>query len=88
MFRSLKGFKAQYHDVTVFVAADFDEYRVLLQAPGTIVQGRRQFNEAQAKEHARSLAASYIKEKQGADAGFENLTWVPFSESEWLAWNP
>lgn len=88
MFRSLKGFKAQYHDVTVFVAADFDEYRVLLQAPGTIVQGRRQFNETQAKEHARSLAFSYIKEKQGAEADAEDLTWVPFSQSEWLAWNP
>lgn len=88
MFRSLKGFKAQYHDVTLFVAADFDEYRVLLQAPGTIVQGRRQFNEAQAKEHARSMAASYLKEKQGADAVADEPAWVPFGQSEWLAWNP
>ncbi|HWQ56193.1 MAG TPA: hypothetical protein VN442_21075 [Bryobacteraceae bacterium] len=88
MFRSLKGFKAQYDDVTVFVAADFDEYRVLLQAPGTIVQGRRQFNEAQAKEHARTLAADYLKERLGTDTALQSLDWIPFGQLDWLAWNP
>lgn len=88
MFRSLRGFKAQYQDLTLLIAADFDEYRVLLQAPGTIVNGRRQFNETQAKEHARSMAASYIKEKLGSEAALQDLTWVPFGQADWLAWNP
>jgi hypothetical protein len=88
MFRPLRGFKAQHDDFILFVAADFDEYRVLMQAHGSIIQGRRQFNEAQAKEHARSMAASYLKEKQGADAALQDLDWIPFGQAEWLAWNP
>lgn len=88
MFRSLRGFKAQYEDLTLFVAADFDEYRVLLQAPGTIVNGRRQFSETQAKEHARNMAASFLKEKQGSETALPDLNWIPFGQADWLAWNP
>ncbi len=88
MFRALSGFKAQCDDVVVFVAADFDEYRVLLHAPGTIVQGRRQFTEAKAKEHALALAASYMKEKCGDKPCPESLEWAPFASTDWLSWNP
>jgi len=88
MFRPLKGYKAQYHDLTLLVASDFDEFRVVIQAPGTIVQGRRQFNEAQAKEHARNMAASYLKEHEEADPVPAALEWIPFGPTEWLAWNP
>jgi hypothetical protein len=88
MFRSLRGFKAQYDNVILLVAADFDEYRVFLHVPGSIVQGRRQFNETQAKEHARKMAESYLKETRGADAALQDLAWVPFEQNEWLAWNP
>jgi hypothetical protein len=89
MFRPLKGFKAQYHDLTLLVAADFDEYRVFIQAPGSIVQGRRQFNEEKAKEHAFSMALSYLKEKESVqDAAPPAPQWIPFASAEWLAWNP
>ena len=88
MFRPLNGFKAQYQDFTLMVAADFDEYRVLLKAPGTIVQGRRQYSETQAKEHARSMAASYMKEVSPEQALPPAIDWVPFGATDWLAWNP
>ena len=88
MFRPLKGFKAQYHDLTLMVAADFDEYRVMIQAPGTVVQGRRQFTEAKAKEHARDMAANYMKEKEPDVVPPEGIEWIPFGATDWLAWNP
>jgi hypothetical protein len=88
MFRPLKGFKAEYQNLTVLVAADFDEYRILLQAPGVLVHGKRQFTEAQAKDHAFSLTASYLKEKQPETAPPAGLEWVPFAGGEWLAWHP
>lgn len=88
MFRSLAGFKARCDDLTLVVVSDFDEYRVLLQAPGTIVQGRRQFSEAKAKEHACALAASYLKEKCGDKPLPPAVEWSPFGAGEWLTWNP
>ena len=89
MFRALTGFKAQCDDdVVMLVAADFDEYRVLLQAHGAIVQGRRQFTEAKAKEHACAMAASYLKEKCGDKPFPASLEWAPFGSGDWLSWNP
>jgi hypothetical protein len=88
MFRPLSGFKAQCDDVAILVAADFDEYRVLLQTPGGIVQGRRQFTEAKAKEHACAMAASYLKEKCGDKPLPPDLDWSPLGSADWLSWNP
>ena len=34
MFRPLSGYKAQYHYLTLVVAGDFDEWRVLAMGPG------------------------------------------------------
>jgi hypothetical protein len=87
MFRPLSGFRAQCDELVLLVAADFDEYRILLQVPGSIVQGRRQFNEAKAKEHACAMAASYLKEKCG-DKPFPGLEWQPLGAADWLSWNP
>ena len=88
MFRPLPGFRAQCDDLVLFVAADFDEYRVLMHAPGSIIQGRRHFNEAKAKEHACAMAASYFKEKCGDKPFPAALDWQPFGSADWLAWNP
>lgn len=50
MFRSMSGFKAQYHYLTLLAISEFNEWRVLLYGPSTTIHGTRQFSEAKAKE--------------------------------------
>lgn len=89
MFRQAAGFKAQYHYFTLLVAADFDEWRILLQGPGVVVQGVRQFSEAKAKEHARLMADSYLQEqKQESPVPSQDIEWTPLAPGEWLNWRP
>ncbi|MEK7404461.1 MAG: hypothetical protein AAB225_05085 [Acidobacteriota bacterium] len=89
MFRTLSGFKAQYHYLTLLVAADFDEWRVIAAAPGVTVHGQRQFTEAKAKEHALALAKSYIHEQKREELPvLETLEWQPFQPGEFLNWRP
>ena len=89
MFRPATGFKANYHYLTLMVASDFDEWRVLLSGPGVFIQGCRQFTEAKAKEHARVAAVSYVHEIKHEDLPqIENLEWQPFTHGEFLNWRP
>ena len=39
MFRSMSGFKAQYHYLTLLVISEFNEWRVLLYSPSTTIHG-------------------------------------------------
>ena len=63
MFRTVTGFKAQYHYLTLLVASDFDEWRIILHGPGVCIQGGRQFTE----------------EKHEDLSELENLGWQPFT---------
>jgi hypothetical protein len=89
MFRAATGFKGQYRDFWLIVAADFDEWRVILQGPGVTIQGGRQFSEAKAKEQAVKVADSYVteirKEPPGADG---DVDWKPLQPGEWMNWRP
>src|ERR1700687_4420284 len=62
MFRSMAGFKTQYHYLTLMVISEFNEWRVLLHSPTTAIHGTRQFSDAKAKEHAVAIAQKYIHE--------------------------
>lgn len=87
MFRRLSGFKAQYHYLTLYIASDFDEWRVLIAGPGFTIIGTRQFSEAKAKDHARAVADSYIREEKHEDLpAIPQPEWAPLGASEWLSW--
>ncbi|MFB3828556.1 MAG: hypothetical protein ACE15B_17440 [Bryobacteraceae bacterium] len=89
MFRAANGFKAAYKDLTLVVAADFDEWKVMLQGPGVCIHGARQFTEAKAKAHAIACAADYVHQIRNDDTPVpENLEWEPLTKGEWLNWRP
>jgi len=89
VFRTATGFKAQYHHLTLLVAADFDEWKVVLEGPGIMIHGCRQFTEGKAKDHALVVARGYF-----AEAAQERLPdpqaveWAPLAAGEWLNWRP
>jgi hypothetical protein len=87
MFHSLSGFKAQYHSLTLLVGSEFNEWRVLLYAPGVTIQGARQFSEAKAKEHALAVARSYVQDETHQDLpALPDVEWVPLAHDDWLIW--
>lgn len=89
MFRKSAGFKAQFQDMTLFVAPDFDEWRIFVQTPDGIIHGGRQFTEAKAKDCACSIVDSYLREeKHESGAPAPDLAWRPLDAGEWLNWRP
>lgn len=87
MFRSLSGFKAQYHYLTLVIASEFDEWKVLLYGPGVTIHGARQFGEEKAKEHALAMARSYVHERKQEDLPeLPAVDWAPSTPEEWLIW--
>ena len=87
MFRTAVGFKAQYHFLTLLVASDFDEWRIILQGPGLTIHGCRQFSEAKAKQHAIAVAGSYFEEQKREDLpALAEIDWTPLQDGEWLNW--
>ena len=87
MFRSVTGFKAEYHYLHLLVASDFAEWRIIVHGPGVVIQAGREFSEAKAKEQARSVAMNYIHdEKHEGLPVVENLDWQPFTPGEFLNW--
>lgn len=86
MFRALNGLKAPYHYLTLVVASDFDEYRVLIQGPGVTIQGTRQFTEAKAKAHARDIAADYLSNQKKENLPLLEPDWAPIQPGEFLNW--
>jgi hypothetical protein len=88
MFVSRTGSKAQYHYLTLLVVSEFNEWRVLLRGGDVTVHGARQFSEAKAKEHALTLARTYIHEyKQEALPALPEVEWIPTSHDDWLVWH-
>lgn len=89
MFRSLSGFKAKYHYLDLMVAADFDEWRVMVRGPGVCIHGARQFGEAKAKEHARACAIDFLKTVTQEELPLlEQLDWQRLEPGEWYTWRP
>ncbi len=87
MYRSLTGFKAQYHYLTLVVVSELNEWKVLEYGPGVTIHGTRQFSEAKAKEHALAVAQNYVHQERGEPlpvlAGVE---WAPAAHDDWLVW--
>lgn len=89
MFRALRGYKAQYHYLTLLVACDFDECKVLLLGPGVTIQCARQFDETKARDHAVAVAKDYIHTAKNEDLPvLETVDWQPLGAGEWLNWRP
>ncbi|MCC6861088.1 MAG: hypothetical protein IT158_21145 [Bryobacterales bacterium] len=87
MFRSLSGYKAQYHDLTLLVAEEFNEWRVMLYSPGMTIHGTRQFSVAKAQDHAVTLARNYVHERKHADLPvLPGVEWQPAGAEDWLVW--
>ena len=88
MLRSLSGFKTQYHDLTLRVVQEFNEWRVLVSSPDGAIQGQRQFSEAKAKDHALALAKSYFEEFKHVELPeVSGVEWVPTGPDDWLVWS-
>jgi hypothetical protein len=88
MFRSMSGFKAQYHYLTLVVISEFNDWRVLLHGPGGTIHGTHQFGEAKAKEHALAIARTYIHEYKHDELPVITETeWVPTTHDDWLVWS-
>ncbi len=89
MFRKSNGFKAQFQDMTLLVAPDFDEWRIFVQTPDGIIHGGRQFTETKAKDCALSIIESYLRdEKHESIAVAVDVEWSPLEPGGWLNWRP
>lgn len=87
MFRSFTGSKAQYHDLTLLVISEFNEWKVLAYAPGVTIHGQRQFAEDKAKEHAAAIAKSYYDDfKHAGLPQVTELLWTQTTPEDWMAW--
>jgi hypothetical protein len=87
MFRTMSGYKSQVSDLTVLVISEFDEWRVLLHGPGTVVHGSRQISEQKAKEHAIAVAREYAHDRRHEDLpAATDWKWIPTTEEDWLVW--
>jgi len=89
MFRTAEAYKAEFRDLTLVVAADFDEWRIFLQGPDLIIHGGRQFTGKKAKEHAIRMAEDYVQNQLGQPSSGDNaVEWAPLGEGKWLNWRP
>ena len=88
MLRSMSGFRAPYHYLTLLVVSEFNEWRVLLHGQGATIQGNRHFSEAKAKEHAIALARHYVHEHKHEELPvLEDVKWEPAAHDDWLIWS-
>jgi hypothetical protein len=87
MLRSLSGYQAQYHYLTLLVVSEFNEWRILIIGPGVSIHGQRQFSEAKAKEHAVALAKHYLHDRKKENLPeLPEVAWEPASEESWLVY--
>ncbi len=86
--RPLAGYKARCGDFTMMVVSEFDEWRVIVHAPGVLLQGQRQYRDNKAKEHAVMLVKNFLTDVQGeASAEVPEPEWVPTTTNDWLVWS-
>ncbi|MBZ5578716.1 MAG: hypothetical protein LAP40_19310 [Acidobacteriia bacterium] len=87
MFRTMSGFKTQYHYLTLVVISEFNEWKVVLHSPSMMIQGTHQFTEAKAKEHAVAIARTYIHEHKHDELPvLGEAAWIPTAPEDWLIW--
>ena len=87
MFRSILGFKAQYHYLTLVVVSEFDEWKTLIHGPSVSIHGTRQFGETKAKDHALTLARSFIHDQKHEDLPvLPDVQWDKSSPDDWIIW--
>jgi hypothetical protein len=86
MWRSLSGFKAQYHDLILLTVPEFDEWKTLVHSPSVTIHGNRQFSEAKAKAHAIEIAHKYLTEVRHEPADSPEVQWLPTDHDDWLIW--
>jgi len=83
----MSGYKAQYHYLTLLVISEFNEWKVVLHSPGVMIQGKHQFSEDKAKEHAVTIARTYIREHKGDELPvLTEPDWVATAGDNWLVW--
>jgi hypothetical protein len=88
MFQTAEAYQAQFKDLTLLVAVDFDEWRIIVRGSDVIVRGKRQFNGTEAREHAVRVAEDYLREVRGeATEVPSNLEWKRI-DGAWLNWRP
>ena len=89
MFRQSPGFKAQYHYMTMTVALDFDQWRIIVQGPDVLIDGGRQPEKGSAKEQARRIADRYIREqKRETLPVVREVVWTAIDPNSCLHWHP
>jgi hypothetical protein len=85
----MSGHKAQYHYLTLMVVSEFNEWKVVLLAPTGMIQGKHQFSEDKAKEHAVAVARAYIHDhKHDGLPQLAETEWVATGSDDWLIWRP
>ena len=87
MFRQGSGYKAHCGSLTLLVASDFDEWRVLAQSSGTTIRGGREFSAEKAKAQAVQIANEYFAENS-EESSTDGLEWFELEPGEWLNWRP
>lgn len=89
MFRDSAGFKAQYHGLTLVVAMDFHQWKILVRAPGVVIEGGYQPEKSAAERHACLIAENYVRQqKHQAFPSQMRLEWTPIEPGSWLTWRP
>lgn len=88
MFRTMTGFKGQYHYLKLLVVSEFNEWRILVEAPNGIIHGSRQFSESKAKDHAVDVARHFIQDyKHESLPVLPSTEWTPTSDEDWMVWS-
>ncbi len=83
----MSGFRAPYHDLTLLVVSEFNEWKVMLYGPDVTIQGIRQFTADKAKEHALAVADHYLQARKHEDApSAESIPWIATGPDDWLIW--
>ena len=87
MFRPSPGFTAEYHGMTLIVALDYDQWRILVRGPGVVIDGGRQPDRSTAKEEACRIAENYVTREQHAALPSPALVeWTPLAPRAFLVW--
>ncbi len=89
MLRLSTGFQARYHYLRLMVVLDFDQWKILIQGPGVLIDGGREFDRGAAEMRAQQIAEAYLRdEKLEARPLESDLKWAPLDPRACLEWQP
>ena len=87
MFRASAGYKAQYHYLTLMVVLDFDQWKILMQGPGLVIDGGRAYDCQEAESRASEIAQQYIHEEKCEPLPhLSRLEWTPLDPHACMTW--